>query len=109
MTDHPKPNTFDLEFTNGPAPDGPPQRVVVVFHLKSDDAPPLFANMCAVLEDCMTINNMQWNTNESVAVFFGMTYHALSYVSAAIYSRPELASRVHRIQYGNSKFTQETH
>lgn len=77
----------------------PEMKVVVVITLSSTDAPIAFADICKVVETCMTITHAEWKSENDVAIFQGTADVSLAMVTAALYGNEATAQRVRSIDY----------
>lgn len=78
-------------------------RLIVVCTIPQEEAVTVFADICRVVEDCMIIEEAEWQTDNGVAVFKGITANSLSFVTAKLYSNPVSGTRVRKIGYSEQR------
>lgn len=89
-----------MTFPDRPDDQYPSMQLIVVCTLSGEEAPQVFANMCAVIEDVMTdVGSIEWKKETGVLVAKGATTRALSYVTSRLYSDSATAQRVRDVGY----------
>jgi len=89
-----------MTFPDRASDEYPSMSLVVVCTLTIEDAPANMANVCAVIEDCMTdVGSIEWKKETGVLVAQGHTTKPLSYVTAKLYSDNATSSRVRDVSY----------